>query len=285
MALFEPRGFGWLPSAPDFRDFTPGSAESMALLQRLAGGESSSTRSTSVDLREYFVEVTDQLDLPTSTAQACCALAQYFERRAIGRLLRPSPLFLYQNTLRLAGTPAGGGTDLRTTLRAMIRCGVPPERYWPYERERLAAQPDGFLYRFDDPYRAIRYVRLDERKASGLERLHTIKAFVSAGFPAVFGVSVPDSLTDDGHIPYRPTFDTPLGGQAMVVVGYDDRWLQGTRGALLVRSSWGARWGEAGYGWLPYAFVEELLAVDFFTLCHPRWIDSGEFEMPGLSRS
>jgi C1A family cysteine protease len=162
----------------------------------------------------------------------------------------------------------------------MIRCGIPPERYWPYEASRVGEQPDAFLYSFDQPYRDIRYVRLDGRNSTGRETLQGLKAFLRAGFPCCFGFSVPSSLTDDGQIPYRPTFDSPLGGQAMVAVGYDDRWLRGSRGALLVRSSWGSVWGDNGYGWLPYAYVEERLAVDFFTLLHPAWIASGEFDSP-----
>jgi C1A family cysteine protease len=136
------------------------------------------------------------------------------------------------------------------------------------------------LYSFDEPYSGIRYVRLDGRNATGRETLQTVKALLRAGFPSCFGLSVPSSLTVDGQIPYRPTFDSPLGGQAMVAVGYDDRWLRGSRGALLVRSSWGQGWGDDGYGWLPYAYVEERLAVDFFTLLNPAWIASGEFESP-----
>jgi C1A family cysteine protease len=67
-----------------------------------------------------------------------------------------------------------------------------------------------------------------------------------------------------------------------LAVGYDDRWLRGSRGALLVRSSWGPAWGEAGYGWLPYAYVEERLAIDFWTLVHDDWIASGEFDVPDI---
>jgi C1A family cysteine protease len=66
----------------------------------------------------------------------------------------------------------------------------------------------------------------------------------------------------------------------VIAAGYDDRWLRGSRGALLVRSSWGSEFGENGYGWLPYAYVEEHLAADFWTLFHPDWITSGEFDLP-----
>jgi C1A family cysteine protease len=285
MAQFKPRGLGWLPSAPDFRDYSASSAPADELLRRLReSGAATSTPAASVDLREYFIAVSDQLDLHASTAHACAGLVEYFERRANGRLLRPSRLFLYQNSLRLAGLQGDCGTDLRTSFKAMIRCGIPPERYWPYEMDRLAAQPDAFLYTFVEPYRSASYVRLDSRKSSGIQSLQTVKSFLAAGFPAAFGFPVPNSLSSDGDIPYRPTFDSIVGGQAVLAVGYDDRWLRGSRGALLVRSSWGAQWGEEGYGWLPYAYVEEELAVDFWTLLHPDWINSGEFNVPDLPR-
>jgi C1A family cysteine protease len=277
MAHFLPRGFGWLPSVPDFRDFTLHSPAVTELLHGL-GPADGETAADNCDLREYFLDADDQLDLNTSPAHACIGLVQYFERRSLGRVLRPSRLFLHQNALKFSGGSAG--VDLRTTLCAMVRCGIPPERYWPYETQRREERPEPFLYSFDEPYRGIRYVRLDGRNATGRETLQTVKAFLRAGFPSCFGFSVPSSLTIDGQIPYRPTFDSPLGGQAMIAVGYDDRWLRGSRGALLVRSSWGQGWGDDGYGWLPYAYVEERLAVDFFTLLHPAWIASGEFESP-----
>jgi C1A family cysteine protease len=283
MAHYEPRGFGWLPSVPDFRDYSPDSPPASDLFKQLGPPRpANGTPATSVDLRDYFVEVYDQLNLGSSTAHACAGLVQYFERRAHGRLLRPSRLFLYQNTLKMAGVSGDCGSDLRTTLKAMIACGIPPESHWPYEVERFGVQPEAFLYCFNDPYASLTYVRLDSRKASGAQNLQMVKSFLVAGFPAAFGFAVPSSLTDDGNIPYRPTFDSSQGGQAMLAVGYDDRWLRGSRGALLVRSSWGRDWGEDGCGWLPYAYVEEHLAIDFYTLAHPAWIDSGEFDAPSL---
>jgi C1A family cysteine protease len=284
MAQFEPSGLGWLPSLPDFRDYTPETAPADELLSQLGeAGGGDAGRPSAVDLREYFLDADDQLSLNSSSAHACASLVEYFERRAKGRLLRPSRLFLYQNALRLAGVRGDCGAELRTTLKAMVLCGVPPERCWPYEVERFSQAPDAFLYSFDEPYRGVRYLRLDGRKASGSETLRYVKAFLAAGFPAAFGFPVPNSLSAAPDIPYRPTFDAIVGGQAVIAVGYDDLWLRGSRGALLVRSSWSSAWGDNGYGWLPYSFVEEKFAIDFWTLLHPDWIASGEFDLPDLS--
>jgi C1A family cysteine protease len=284
MSHFEPQGLGWQPSAPDFRDYSPNSPEVAALVERLrAGGGGRSAAAASVDLREYFVDVYDQRTLNTSTAHATAGLVEYFERRAHGHLLRPSRLFLHQNALKLAGLSGNCGVDLRTTLKAMVRFGLPPEQLWPYDASAMSKQPAPFLYSFTDPYRAAVYVRLDGHRTSPEQCLQNVKAFLSAGFACAFGFSVPNSLTDDGEITYRPTFDSLYGGQALIAVGYDDRWLRSSRGALLVRSSWGVQWGQKGYGWLPYAFVEEQLAIDFWTLLHPAWMDSGEFDVPQIA--
>jgi C1A family cysteine protease len=108
-----------------------------------------------------------------------------------------------------------------------------------------------------------------------------VRLYLAAGFPFLFGFPVYSTLSAAADIPFPTAFDRGCGGQAVLAVGYDDnRRIHSTKGALLIRSSWGEGWGEGGYGWLPYAYVEKQLAVDFWTLLEPGWLASGEFLDP-----
>jgi len=273
-------GLGWQRSLPDIRDYAPGTCSATKALRRLKRLPPVPERPSEVDLREYFPPAYDQGPLNSSPAHACVGLVEYFERRVNGRFVEPSRLFLYHVARKLLGWKGDTGTDLRTVLKAMKRCGIPPERHHPYQVERFDDTLDAFLYSFTKPYRSVSYVRLDTRNVTGKDTLRMVTGFLAAGFPCVFGFPAPGPLPPGSDIAYRPTFDKPSGGQAVVAVGYDDKRLTSTKGALLIRNSWGADWGEEGYGWLPYAFVEAQLAVDFWTLLKSDWLRSAEFLRP-----
>ncbi len=246
-------------------------------------GRDSEELPRSVDLRDFFPAAYDQRELGASTAHACVGLVEYFDRRSFGRCEPLSRLFLHKVTHRLLGTRVDQGTNLRAALKAMVSFGIPPERYCGYRLSHLDEELDAFLYGFNAEFRSVHYVRLEGRNTNGGETLRLVKEFLAAGFPSAFGIAVPGSILDDGSIPYRPMFDHVVGGQSLVAVGYDDDHPISARGALLVRNSWGPGWGEEGYGWLPYAFVEEQLAVDFWTLLKPEWFESKEFARPSVA--
>jgi C1A family cysteine protease len=117
----------------------------------------------------------------------------------------------------------------------------------------------------------------------------TMGALVLCGIPSMFGFwGFPsfDSSDVKGGIPYPCKGESAEWGHAIVAVGYnDDKIIKNltcdiqTKGALLIRNSWGKEWGDKGYGWLPYDYVLNNLALDFWSLLGMEWVDSGQFGM------
>jgi C1A family cysteine protease len=285
MTGFIPGMFGWQRDLPDHRDFDPQHAEVATLLDCLSCSPNRSAEiPESVDLREYYAAVRDQQTLRSCTAHACIGLLEYFEQRATGTPCRLSHLFLYKTTRRLLHWQGDTGVSIRSTWKALCRFGVPPEEYLPYDVAKYEAEPDPFLYSCAKRFPELHYLRLDPPCARGDVVVHSIKAYLAAGFPCVFGFSVTNLPSTDGNILLPRKKDTFQGGQAVVAVGFDDRRRIGSarKGALLIRNSWGPQWGEAGYGWLPYEYPLNHLAVDFWTLFKRDWLESGEFTRPAL---
>jgi C1A family cysteine protease len=274
--------FGWYRDLPDHRDFTPQHSIARRLLSSLHPRHDSQPRPSRIDWREYFLPVQNQLELATSSAHACIGLIQYFQRRSSGEVILPSRLFVHANSGRLAGgNGPGRAGGLRTTLKAVVKFGLPPERHWPYDPAALDLVPDSFVYGFESEFRNLRYVRLDSSRQTGSETLETLKSFLAAGFACVLGFGVPSSLTNEPEIPFPTRFDAIRSGQAVVVAGFDDEQrIRSEKGALLVRNSWGPSWGMDGYGWLPYRYVTDRLAADIWTLLRGKWLRSGEFNLP-----
>ncbi|MGQ9802173.1 MAG: C1 family peptidase [Candidatus Saccharicenans sp.] len=309
------RGLGWIPDRPDFRDYGEDHLEIREILE--AGNSASSGKRTatplrrklgptrsfaplsartrasdlpvSVDLRQYCSPVEDQGRLGSCTAHAGVGAIEYYERRAFGRHLDASRLFLYKVTRNLMKLRGDTGAYLRTTIGAMVLFGVPPESYWPYTDDATAfdREPKAFCYAFAQNFQTIKYFRHDPPASSPDRVLHRVKTYLAKGHPAMFGFTVYNSIEQaetTGCIPFPSPRERLEGGHAVLAVGYDDRLeitntfsKQKTRGALLIRNSWGAAWGEDGYGWLPYDYVIKGLAQDFWSILKKEWVDTTAF--------
>jgi C1A family cysteine protease len=287
------RGLGWLPDFPDIRDYTRDTDPIEALL----GGKTSvpalleGEPPTSVDLREWCSPVEDQGGIGSCTAQAGAGMLEYFERKAYGKHLDASRLFLYKVTRSLGGLVGDSGAHLRTTMGAMTLFGVPPEEFWPYtdSETEFDLEPPAFCYSFAQNYQALTYYRLDPPNVESAPLLASIKAHLASQLPAIFGFAVYGSIveaSESGRIPFPVAGDRVEGGHAVMAVGYDDdiaipNRKGESRGGVLIRNSWGSRWGEYGYGWLPYDYVLSGLATDWWVMLESEWVDTDAFKVEG----
>ena len=279
------RKLGWLPDYADIRDYTEENDEIKKLIPDAVKSPASPS---SADLRQWFSPVEDQGNLGSCTAHAGVGIVEYCEKRAFGKHIDASRLFLYKVTRNFMRMKGDSGAFLRSVQAALILFGVPPEEYWPYVIADFDKEPTAFCYAFAQNYQTIKYYRHDPPSLKKGEVLNRIKSHLSSGIPAMFGFTVYSSIEQaerTGRIPYPTLIDRIEGGHAIVAVGYDDKMqiknkgIGGieTTGALLIRNSWGRGWGESGYGWLPYEYILKGLAEDFWSILKQEWVDTGIF--------
>ncbi len=241
--------YGWRPDLPDARDY-------------LLDAPPSGPLPASVDLRNKCPPVYDQ-----GQTGSCCgnsaAGAVQFERMKQGLApdFVPSRLFLYWNARAAEDdTDQDGGAQIRDVIKGAATFGAPSESDWPFDPDKVTVKPDEAAFTDGKFDLALKYQRL----IPGAGRL---KACLAAGSPFVFGFSVYDSFESDevaktGVVPMPGADEELQGGHAVMAVGYDDPSKR-----FLVRNSWGAGWGMAGYFTLPYAYLlNSNLASDFWTI-------------------
>lgn len=281
--------FGWLPDIPDTRDYSLDSKEIKDLLPK-------SKTTKRIDLRKYFPEVVDQGRLGSCTANAAAGLIGYYMNLQ-GPSEPVSRLFTYKTTRNLMESDGDTGAYIRTamgslsavalllpnttSLRLMVALfGSPPEKYWQYDISKFDDEPPAFCYSFASNFQALKYFRLDYAKMSEKEILASIKETLTRKLPCMFGFSVYESINNsaNGKIPFPKPKEKTLGGHAVCAVGYDDTMKIGsTVGAFVIRNSWGTAWGDSGYGYLPYEYVLQGVALDWWCLLKAEWIDIGQF--------
>jgi C1A family cysteine protease len=282
-------GTGWLPPMPDLRDYSVEHPDIKNMAKKLGLADKTLTLPAIVDLRQWCSPIENQLTLGSCTAHAGVGIVEYFQRRAYGKHIEGSRLFVYKTTRNLMEVTGDTGAWLRNVMGALTLCGVPGEKYWPYNVPDFDKEPPCFVYAVADNYEALKYFCHDTLGANvpPATVLSTVTQYLAAGVPSMFGFwgfpTFGDANVKAG-IPYPCPGEIAQWGHAIVAVGYDDgrkiknmKCNKETTGALLIRNSWGTSWGDGGYGWLPYDYVLNKLALDFWSLLSMEWVDTKQF--------
>jgi Papain family cysteine protease len=248
------RYYGWKRDRPDDRD--------RFLIDHV---ELPEAVPAAVDLRttgNLADPVFDQGQLGSCTANAIAAALMYVQRATRLPEFVPSRLALYYAERVIEGTPdQDSGAELRDGLKVVAgQPGYVAEAEWPYDVARFAVAPPAAVVADEAKDRATKYMRVDVD-------LHQMKAALAAGFPVVIGFDVFQGIESDqaaqtGEVPMPGPGEQPIGGHAVLLVGYDD-----ARQRWTFRNSWGPGWGDAGYGYLPYGYVDDpSYATDFWVI-------------------
>ena len=201
-----------------------------------------------VDLRSKCPVVYDQGNLGSCTAQALAAAFEFND--GITNSYTPSRLFIYYNERLLEKSiNQDAGALLCDGIKTLEKHGVCDEKDWPYDISKFTIKPPMKCYTDALAHRAYTVHNIESD-------IHSMKNSLASGFPFVVGIAIyPSFLTTSVNktgivsMPNRNK-EKCLGGHAVLVVGYSD-----IKQHWILRNSWGDKWGDKGYFYLPYLYL------------------------------
>jgi C1A family cysteine protease len=242
--------YGWQPDLPDHRDFSY--AAPRAVLRKLP---------SKTDLRPACPQVYDQGQLGSCTANAIGAAFEFELMKQRVPDFMPSRLFIYYNERAMEGAvDSDSGAQIRDGIKSVNQLGVCPEKMLPYDITTFTTKPSRKCYTEALKHQVLSYERV-------LRNLNQIRGCLADGFPMVFGFSVYESFESEvvaktGKLNMPKMNEASMGGHAVVAVGYND-----AQKRIIVRNSWGSKWGLSGYFTMPYDYLmNDNLSDDFWTI-------------------
>ncbi len=253
---------GWIPDLPDRRDHLYSAPPNLLV-----------SLPASVDLAPKFPRPPyDQGQVGSCTGNGIAGAIEFDRaKQKLGPDFIPSRLFIYYNERAMEHTVnSDAGAMIRDGIKSVSKLGVCPEDMWTYEGDttpdnggtnnKVFTKPDPKCYTEAKKHVVVSYLRLVQSQSQ-------LKGCLAAGYPFVFGFTCYDSLMSDataktGDISLPTDGEGVIGGHCVVAVGYDEA----TR-LFKIRNSWGATWGNKGYGTIPYSYLtDSQLATDMWTI-------------------
>lgn len=285
----QPYGLGYLPDLGDSRDY--GKDQAKHIYNKLSLESSEQALPSSNDFSDRFTPIRSQGNLGACTAFASVTgVMEYYNKNTNNTYLQLSPLFQYKMTRNVMKVKGDTGAFIRAAMKSLTLYGCVPEKEAPYKIEKFDEEPNIDLKLLGQNYQALKYIRVDQTGVSKPDIVPELKKHLAKNIPVMFGFTVfskawEQANRNGGQFPFPDSKDEMAGGHAICMAGYDDNIKivnevdnnETTTGAFKFRNSWGPNWGDKGYGWLPYKYVEAEIALDFWVLLDAEWLDTSVF--------
>jgi len=257
------RVLNYVPSPPDPRDIP------LRTMWAMRGARRAAAVPSRASLRAGCSPIRDQGATGECTGQALVGASEYLDGTSHGGVLsaRRGVKYAYYNGRRMmfpSQVRVDSGCYIRTVLKGGVRYGICREEFWP-ESSPFDAKPSVAAYADGSIYQITEYGSCTG--ASPSNTVDLIRESIAAGLPVMMGFNVyrdafmSDEVARTGVAKIPKRGDVREGGHAVMAVGYDDN-----TSMLIFRNSWGEEWGDHGYFTLPYWYILNGEASDFWAV-------------------
>ncbi len=204
----------------------------------------------SVDYSPEIKRVRDAGPEGSVVGQALATALEFQIAKATHHDEQISARYIYY-VARIPPQSTDSGAVIADGIRALTKEGAVEESVWPYVAGQYAAKPPAAV-------RSAKRFRITNAKE--IKGLNALKNALVANGPVVAGIPVYPSAMQDipaktGVLPLPGPKEKLIGGHAVVIVGYDDKQKR-----VKFVNSWGSAWGDHGFGYLSYEYVEKYMS-------------------------
>lgn len=204
---------------------------------------------TKIDWSEYFPPIKNQGDEGSCVGFSTTASREFWEIYKKQNIsIDLSERFIYEEAKKRDEWVGENydGTSIRGAMKSLKAVGICEEKYWQYIPLKKGNPLNGYLENAA-LYKIIEYQKIP------LKYIYLREALKRG--PVTIGINVPETMffvSEQGIVEKTESYD--CGGHAMVLVGYND-----SEKLFKVRNSWGTDWGDKGYCYFSYEFLEKII--------------------------